>query len=69
MSGVAGARRSQRTKLPDDNQMQKGQPPVWRAALFGLCPQCGANLNEDPGHAHERPRDPRFDKLSELKFD
>ena len=22
--------------------MRKGQPPVWRAALFGLCPECGA---------------------------
>lgn len=22
--------------------MQKGQPPIARAALFGLCPQCGA---------------------------
>nr|WP_310089369.1 MULTISPECIES: DUF983 domain-containing protein [unclassified Sphingopyxis] len=22
--------------------MSKGQPPVWRAALFGLCPECGA---------------------------
>ena len=26
---------------PDDNN-QKGQPPVWRAALLGLCPRCGA---------------------------
>ena len=44
MSGAAGARRSPRTKLPDGNQTQKGQPPVWRAALFGLCPRCGANF-------------------------
>ena len=22
--------------------MQKGQPPVWRAAFFALCPECGA---------------------------
>ena len=35
----------------------------------GLCPQCGANLNEDPGHAHEAEPDPRWAKLSELKFD
>ncbi len=42
MSGVAGAHRSPRTKLPDSEQHQKGQPPVWRAALFGLCPECGA---------------------------
>src|SRR3546814_7977222 len=42
MSGAAGARRSPRTKLPAGNHIQKGQPPVWRAALFGLCPECGA---------------------------
>ncbi|NIJ37163.1 uncharacterized protein (DUF983 family) [Sphingopyxis panaciterrae] len=28
--------------MPVDEQTQKGQPPVWRAALFGLCPECGA---------------------------
>ena len=42
MSGAAGARRSPRTKLPAGNQPQKGQPPIARAALFGLCPECGA---------------------------
>lgn len=42
MSGAAGARRSPRTKLPHGNDIPKGQPPVWRAALFGLCPECGA---------------------------
>lgn len=42
MSGAAGARRSPRTKLPTGDKIQKGQPPVWRAALFGLCPECGA---------------------------
>ena len=26
---------------------------VCRADCAGLCPECGANLNEDPGHAHE----------------
>jgi uncharacterized protein len=35
----------------------------------GLCPQCGANLNEDPGHAHESEPDPRWAKLSEIRFD
>lgn len=49
MSGAAGAHRSPRTKLPDGNQTQKGQPPLARAALFGLCPQCGAQtLFEGP---------------------
>ena len=35
----------------------------------GLCSQCGANLNEDPGHGHESAPDPRWAKLGELKFD
>lgn len=35
----------------------------------GLCAHCGANLNDDPGHAHEQAPDKRWDKLSELKFD
>ncbi len=35
----------------------------------GLCPTCGANLNEDPSHEHEREPDPRWAKLSELKLD
>jgi uncharacterized protein len=40
-----------------------------RPDCAGLCPQCGANLNEDPGHAHEAAPDSRWSKLSELKFD
>jgi uncharacterized protein len=35
----------------------------------GLCSVCGANLNEDPGHVHEREPDGRWAKLSELRFD
>ena len=35
----------------------------------GLCGICGANLNEDPEHAHEREPDPRWAKLSELRLD
>ena len=35
----------------------------------GLCPQCGANLNEDPEHAHEAAPDTRWSKLSEIRFD
>ena len=34
----------------------------------GLCAVCGADLNRDPGHAHEREPDPRWAKLSELKL-
>jgi uncharacterized protein len=39
------------------------------AECRGLCGVCGANLNEDPEHAHEREPDPRWAKLSELKLD
>lgn len=35
----------------------------------GLCGICGANLNEDPEHHHERGPDPRWAKLGEIKFD
>ena len=37
MSGAAGARR-----LPHIDPARQGRPPVWRAALSGLCPECGA---------------------------
>jgi DUF177 domain-containing protein len=36
----------------------------------GLCPVCGADLNDaGPEHYHEREPDPRWAKLSELRFD
>ncbi len=36
----------------------------------GLCPACGANLNEaGPDHQHERQPDPRWAALSELHFE
>jgi uncharacterized protein len=41
-----------------------------RADCAGLCPECGANLNSAGSeHRHERGSDPRWAKLSELKFD
>lgn len=41
-----------------------------RADCAGLCPQCGADLNvAGAGHRHDPPPDPRWAKLSELKFD
>jgi len=40
-----------------------------RPDCAGLCPKCGANLNEDPAHAHEAEPDARWSKLSEIKFD
>jgi uncharacterized protein len=39
------------------------------ADCLGLCPQCGANLNADPQHAHEAAPDPRWAKLRELKLE
>src|SRR5215212_10008757 len=40
------------------------------AECRGLCAVCGENLNTaDPGHHHEKPPDPRWAKLSELKLD
>ena len=40
------------------------------ADCAGLCAVCGANLNTaEPGHTHERSQDPRWAKLSELRFE
>jgi uncharacterized protein len=40
-----------------------------RPDCAGICPVCGANLNEAPDHAHEREPDPRWAALRELKLD
>lgn len=40
-----------------------------REGCLGLCPQCGENLNENPGHEHPPEKDPRWSKLDELRFD
>ena len=40
-----------------------------RPDCAGLCAQCGANLNDDPEHAHETARATRWAKLSEIRFD
>ena len=41
-----------------------------RPDCAGICPECGANLNEaGPEHGHERAPDPRFAKLRELQGD
>jgi uncharacterized protein len=40
-----------------------------REDCAGLCPVCGANLNEaGADHHHERPPDPRWAALSEIRF-
>ncbi len=42
-----------------------------RPDCAGLCPECGANLNAaGAGHKHERSEpDPRWSRLSQLRFD
>jgi uncharacterized protein len=40
-----------------------------REDCAGLCPECGADLNADPTHAHERAPDPRWAKLRELRLE
>jgi uncharacterized protein len=41
-----------------------------REDCAGLCAVCGANLNlADPEHGHQRAPDPRWAKLSELRFE
>jgi uncharacterized protein len=41
-----------------------------RAECAGLCAVCGANLNvAGEGHEHESEPDPRWAKLSELRFE
>jgi DUF177 domain-containing protein len=46
------------------------QQVLCRPDCLGLCAICGENLNTaGPDHAHEPARDPRWDKLSELRFD
>ena len=46
------------------------QQLVCREDCAGLCPVCGIDLNKaEQGHQHEREPDPRWAKLSELRFD
>ena len=41
--------------------------PLCREDCSGLCVECGANLNDDPGHRHEARLDPRWDALRGLE--
>ena len=45
------------------------QQLLCREDCAGLCPECGADLNADPGHGHERAPDPRWAALRALKLD
>jgi uncharacterized protein len=41
-----------------------------RPECAGLCPHCGENLNDaGPEHHHDAAPDPRWAKLSEIRFD
>jgi uncharacterized protein len=41
-----------------------------RPDCLGMCEVCGTNLNDaGPDHGHEREPDPRWAKLSQLRFD
>jgi uncharacterized protein len=40
-----------------------------RPDCAGLCAQCGANLNDEPEHAHAAAPDGRWAKLSEIRFE
>ena len=43
--------------------------PLCTEACRGLCDQCGADRTEDPAHAHEDAKDPRWSTLDVLKFE
>lgn len=45
------------------------QQLLCRPECAGLCAECGADLNADLDHHHEREPDPRWAALRELKFD
>jgi uncharacterized protein len=40
--------------------------PLCRDDCAGLCVNCGADLNENPGHSHEAAIDPRWERLTSL---
>jgi uncharacterized protein len=41
--------------------------PLCRDDCWGLCVECGANLNNDPGHRHEARHDQRWEALQGLE--
>jgi uncharacterized protein len=43
--------------------------PLCRPDCAGLCPQCGANLNDNPEHFHELAPDPRWAALRRFEGD
>jgi uncharacterized protein len=53
--------------LRDDVVLDLPFQPLCREDCRGLCIECGADLNSDPEHAHERPIDARWEKLRALE--
>ena len=51
----------------DADQLDLPATIVCKDDCAGLCAVCGENLNANP-HEHEKPTDPRWAKLSELKL-
>jgi uncharacterized protein len=49
--------------LRDDVVLDLPFQPLCRDDCSGLCVECGANLNDDPGHRHEARLDSRWDAL------
>jgi uncharacterized protein len=53
--------------LRDDVVLDLPFQPLCRDDCRGLCADCGADLNKDPGHTHELSIDHRWEKLRELE--
>ena len=49
--------------LRDDVVLDLPFQPLCRDDCSGLCVECGANLNDDPGHRHEARLDSRWEAL------
>lgn len=48
-------------------QLAEPLAPLCRPDCPGLCEVCGADLQADPGHAHEQDIDPRFEALRRFR--
>ncbi|MDR1711436.1 MAG: DUF177 domain-containing protein [Propionibacteriaceae bacterium] len=49
--------------LRDQVVLEMPFTPLCQPDCAGLCPDCGANLNRDPGHGHAPDIDPRWSGL------
>ena len=52
--------------LRDDVVLDLPFQPLCTPDCAGLCPRCGARLDDDPGHHHEAVTDPRWAALGGL---